>query len=177
MSIYRLTVFLLERKETASLKKGHSSKSRAKHSSKIFLPSLLSSFLSFLLFFSRKDYNLKNDLALISYAARCSRPVPVMSIQCVSQAERTRRTRPRGVCLLRRLLPSSPIQCGAFIKKKKNRDTMTLLSAGKGLIILVANPSSKRKARETDRLACGMAKEKEKGERERKKSSVKRGRR
>lgn len=174
MSIYRLTVFLLERKETASLKKGHSSKSRAKHSSKIFLPSLLSSFLSFLLFFSRKDYNLKNDLALISYAARCSRPVPVMSIQCVSQAERTRRTRPRGVCLLRRLLPSSPIQYGAFIKKKKkkNRDTMTLLSAGKGLIILVANPSSKRKARETDRLACGMAKEKEKEEREREKKAA-----
>ena len=64
-----------------------------------------------------------------------------------------------------------------YQKKKKNRDTMTLLSAGKGLIILVANPSSKRKARETDRLACGMAKEKEKGEREREKSSVKRGRR
>lgn len=49
---------------------------------------------------------------------------------------------------------------------------MTLLSAGKGLIILVANPSSKRKARETDRLACGMAKEKEKEEREREKKAA-----
>lgn len=82
----------------------------ANHSSKIF--PFLFSFL--FLFFSRKDYNLKNDLALISYAARCSRPVPVMSIQCVA----SRDTNARGVCLpMRRLDSSSPIRVALLSKK------------------------------------------------------------
>lgn len=68
----------------------------------------------FFFFFSRKDYNLKNDLALISYAARCSRPVPVMSIQCVA----SRDTNARGVCLpMRRLDSSSPIRVALLSKK------------------------------------------------------------
>lgn len=94
-------------------KKSHSSKSISLCEplvQNLSLPLLI----SFSFFFSRKDYNLKNDLALISYAARCSRPVPVMSIQCVA----SRDTNARGVCLpMRRLDSSSPIRVALLSKK------------------------------------------------------------
>lgn len=100
-------------KKKEKRKKSHSSKSISLCEplvQNLSLPLLI----SFSFFFSRKDYNLKNDLALISYAARCSRPVPVMSIQCVA----SRDTNARGVCLpMRRLDSSSPIRVALLSKK------------------------------------------------------------
>lgn len=101
--------FSSKKKERRRVTRPNRSRS-ANHSSKIF-PFLFSFLFPF---FSRKDYNLKNDLALISYAARCSRPVSVMSIQCVA----SRDTNARGVCLpMRRLDSSSPIRVALLSKK------------------------------------------------------------